>query len=361
MNIANTKSLKMKVLIVALLLSGGSIFGSALGKDAAEAYATSISDVFALESQGAIEAEIVPALSQINPDHAKDTVKKTKLAIRQYKGQINGSFVAGMIVAIDAANTQAHDVESALASAAPAPLDAPAANDNIGSIPPEDTASALPGASADNSGISQAPTDDAAAANASMPSAPAGGPSVPMSIDPNALSALHNASMPFAPAGGPSVPMSVDPNALSALPPIDPNAAHHTSATATHPAPNAEHHTSTAATHPATNAEHHTSTAATHPATNAAHHTSAAATHPAPNAEHHTSTAATHPATNAAHHTPAAATHPAPNAAHHTPTAATHPAPNAAHHTPTAATHRSPKGARRVPAPIDNNASISHP
>lgn len=273
MNIANTKSLKMKVLIVALLLSGGSVFGLVLSKETADAYATSISDVFAPESQEAIEKEIAPALSQINPEHAKDTVKKTKSAIRQYKGQINGSFVAGAIFAIDAANTQAHDVESALASTVSAPLDAPATNDNIGA-PPEDTTSALSGASADISSI--APTDDVTAANASMPFAPSGGPGMPVGVDSNTLSALPAVD----PAVVPQAP--IDQNAM--LP--SPTAIHPEAAV--HHAPTTAHHIPASAVHHAPTTAHHTPTATAHRAPNTAHHTSAAAVRHAPTGTHHT-------------------------------------------------------------------------
>lgn len=156
----------MKILIIALLLSGGSAFAEVLSKETVDAYATSISDIFAPESQETIEKEIIPALSQVNPTHAKDIVRQAKLTVRKYKGPINGPFVAGVIFALDTVNTQAHDVDAALTSAVSAPADAPAASDDIASTLPIDTTSALPVASADTPNASPAPIADATAANA---------------------------------------------------------------------------------------------------------------------------------------------------------------------------------------------------
>ena len=300
----------MKVLIVVLLLSRVAIFAEVLSKATIDAYATSISGIFDSKAQEAIEEAITPVLGQINPAHAKDTVKQTKLAVQKYKGPVNASFVAGMIVALDAANTQAHDVESALASAVLAPSDAPIANDNAGSVHPADTTSALVSASADNSSPSAAPAGDIAAADTSMPT-PMDSAGQPSGVDSNTLTPLTTVDPTIAPLA------PTDHNAMLHSPPaIYPEAAfqhvpaasqHHSSAGgALQHEPGTEHHASAASPHHASAAANHTSGAvAHHESTTPPHNASATANHTSGTAAHHGSAASTH-------HSPAPIGHKAP-------------------------------------------------
>lgn len=219
----------MKILIIALLLSSGSVFGEVLSKETVDAYATSISDIFAPESQEAVEKEIVPALSQINPTHAKDTVRQTKLTVRRYKGPINSSFVAGVIFTHDTINTQTHDVEAALTSAVSTSPDTPIASEDADSTPPiastgNSSAPTVPTAEATVDAA--APMVPAVDSTAGTPvSAPAGivTPSTSTAVNPGAMQQLPAdqaaSSAPMVPApinqnAAPSAPTTANPGAI---------------------------------------------------------------------------------------------------------------------------------------------------
>ncbi len=206
----------MRALLLALLLSGH-VFGEVLSEREIKAYAGSISDIFAPASQKLIENDITPALAQINPDHASDIARQTKAAVRKHNGPVNGSFVAGVIFALDAANAQAHDLDAALASTTsesssdtPASADDAAPTTAADSTPPS-PADATPAPAADSTPPSPADAAPAPAADSTPPS-PTGAALAPAadSTPPSPTGAAP------APAADPtaSAPVGVNPNVV---------------------------------------------------------------------------------------------------------------------------------------------------
>jgi hypothetical protein len=228
----------MNLLIIALLLSGGSAFGRVLSEETVTAYATSISDIFASASQEEVEERIKPVLSQIDPLHAQATVKGAKAVIRKYKSPINGSFIAGVIFALDTMNTQNHDVDAALASAGSAPVDTPPADTPIAHDDIDSTAPVTP---VDIPNPPQASTAGATTTDAPAPIVPMvdSTASTPAGIGPQGILAApmphapidQNATLPAPPAVYPSAPQQLPADQKAApLAPIDPQhapAIHH--------------------------------------------------------------------------------------------------------------------------------------
>lgn len=230
----------MNLLIIALLLSSGSAFGRVLSEETVTAYATSISDIFAPASQEEVEERIKPVLSQIDPLHAQATVKGAKAVIRKYKGPINGSFVAGVIFALDTMNTQNHDVDAALASAGSAPVDTPPADTPIAH---EDIDPTPPVTSVNISNPPPTSTDGVTAAEVPAPIVPMvdSTASTPAGISQQGMLAApiphapidQNVTLPAPPAVYPSVPQQLPADQKAA--PLAPIALQH--APAIHHAP----------------------------------------------------------------------------------------------------------------------------